>query len=199
MAVKIIQDRFRNNLERVRNLVEHYVKAAGSGKGRPSVHEADILRAAVVFLHATLEDLLRSSAEQLLPNASAETLSQIPFPGALHRRTTFNLGDLASFRGHGVDEIIANAVTAYLDKSTFNNPGDVKSLLAAMGLGTTWVDPLAARLAALMSRRHLIVHRADRNESIGSGHHRASSISRSAVEAWIDTVGRFGSDLLGRF
>jgi hypothetical protein len=47
-----------------------------------------------------------------------------------------------------------------------------------------------------MSRRHLIVHRADRNVTSGPGQHRAASISRKQVEKWIDVVERFGTAIL---
>lgn len=192
----IIEDRFRDNLDRVRNLVDLYTRAVETGQGRPSVQEADILRAAVVFLHAALEDLLRSLAELKLPLTSPDALSQIPFPAGTHRKTNFTLGELAAFRGQTVNDVISKSVQEYLDRSNYNHPGDVKNLLDAIGVRSTIVDPHAADLSSMMRRRHLIVHRADRNESAGSGQHRALSISRFAVESWIDMLDRLGTDLL---
>lgn len=192
----IIENRFRDNLDRVRNLVTLYTGAVGTGQGRPSVREADILRAAVVFLHATVEDLLRSLAESKLPLASPDALSQIPFPAGTHRKANFTLGELAAFRGQTVDDVIIRSVQEYLERSNYNHPGDVKNLLDAIGIRPTIVDPYAADLSSMMRRRHLIVHRADRNESAGPGQHRALSISRSAVESWIDMVDKLGTDLL---
>ena len=39
-------------------------------------------------------------------------------------------------------------------------------------------------LEPMMKRRHWIVHRMDRNYSLGSGHHVARSISMGTVEDW---------------
>ena len=39
-----------------------------------------VLRAAVVLLHAALEDLVRSVRRELLPNASVKTLDEIVIP-----------------------------------------------------------------------------------------------------------------------
>ncbi|MEO6811515.1 MAG: hypothetical protein ABI353_20575, partial [Isosphaeraceae bacterium] len=130
---------------------------------------------------------------------SPEVLSRIPLVGrGNQRKTTFSLGDLASHRGGLVDDVIAKSVVAHLERSNYNNLGDVKDLLEGIGLSANLVDPYDKRLAALMSRRHLIAHRADRNESSGPGQHQARSISKSAVETWIEAVDRFGTDLLGK-
>ena len=60
-----IEHRFADNLTRVESLVAAYDTqvAARGAAGRVAVPTADLLRAAVVFLHATLEDLLRSALD----------------------------------------------------------------------------------------------------------------------------------------
>ena len=58
-----LEGRFRENLDRVRSLVLFYDRVTGSSSGRASVQESELLRTAVVFLHATVEDLLRGLAE----------------------------------------------------------------------------------------------------------------------------------------
>jgi hypothetical protein len=65
-----IEIRFKSNLERVDHLVALY-DTATTGPGRRPVDKSDILRSAVVFLHATLEDFLRSLLEWKLPTAQA--------------------------------------------------------------------------------------------------------------------------------
>ena len=62
-----IRGRFQDNLARVRRMVEAYESGAGKGKGRRSVKHTDLLRAAVILLHATLEDLLRNLCEWKMP------------------------------------------------------------------------------------------------------------------------------------
>ncbi len=47
-------DRLNQNLDRASNLVEIYRVVYGEGKGRRNVHKIDLLRAAVVFIHASL-------------------------------------------------------------------------------------------------------------------------------------------------
>src|SRR5262245_29791393 len=55
-----LEARARRNLQRVRKLVQLYRDLAGPGRGRRPVETIDLLRSAVVFLHATLEDALRT-------------------------------------------------------------------------------------------------------------------------------------------
>ena len=51
-------------------------------------------------------------------------------------------------------------------------------------------------LKSLMSRRHQIAHRLDRNDATGRGHHAALSIGKTTIERWIGVVRRFGDELL---
>lgn len=194
-----MEDRFRSNLDRVRNIVLLYESTAGVKQGRPSVQESDLLRAAVILLHATLEDLLRSIAEQSLPNARADVLKLLPWPRPTgSTKTTLDLGDLASFRGHTVEDVLHFAIKAYLAKTSFNHPGDLKQILDWIGLDPSVVDPFAAELGVMIARRHLIVHRADSNENAGRGQHQARSISKSLVLRWVNVVERFGNEVLLR-
>ena len=73
---------FRANIARVESLTAASDALGSPGVGRPTVHQTDILRAAVVLLHASLEDVLRSSSEHLLPYASKAVLDDIGFPDA---------------------------------------------------------------------------------------------------------------------
>ena len=63
-----IEDRLTINLRRVRNLIARY---PATGSGRRSVEDSDLLRAAVVLLHATLEDVVRGVLEWKLPGAAS--------------------------------------------------------------------------------------------------------------------------------
>jgi hypothetical protein len=195
-----IAERFRANLERVRNIVAVYQDRAGGSRGRPSVQEADILRAAVVLLHAALEDLLRGLVEWKLPAAPPGVLGEIPLTGTKdHRRTSFTLADLASHRGAAVNDVIRKSVMEWLERSNYNNEQEVARALQQIGIAPKpLLDRYGRQLETLMQRRHVIAHRADRNDARGSGQHRTLSISARAVGAWIATVERFGTDLLGR-
>jgi hypothetical protein len=194
------EERFQRNLSRVRNLLAIYEQISGLAQGRPSVQESDLLRAAVVFLHATLEDLLRNLAAWRLPASTSEVLAHIPFAGGDGRRTTLSLGDLAKYRGQSVEDVISDSVIAHLGRSNYNDPEDIAKVLGQIGLSPDarkrLLDSHAARLSPIMSRRHQIVHRLDRNDASGRGHHEALSIGKATLERWIGVVHRFGEELL---
>jgi hypothetical protein len=122
-----MQSRLDQNLDRVQSLVELYERQAGSGPGRRGVKDADLLRAAVVFLHATLEDLLRTLLARRWPLTNmAELLDKIPFAW---KKDKLSLSELVPHRDRKVSEIIEDAVESYLETSNFNNVGDVKEAL----------------------------------------------------------------------
>lgn len=189
----IIRDRFDDNLERVRNLVKLYSSGlAGTGKGRRPVHSADVLRAATVLLHATLEEFLRGLARWRLPLANKAALDEIPLLG-LVRPEKFLLGALSPHRGSSVDDLIGKSLEKHLERSSYNNVEDIIHLLECIGVDHSKVKHLFPLLSELMGRRHLIVHRADRDERPGRGHHRAKSIGMRALGAWIDAVVKFAA------
>jgi hypothetical protein len=99
-----------------------------------------------------------------------------------------------------VEHVISKSVIAYLDRSSYNNPQDIAKLLGQIGLPQKAVERLmnahAAKLRTLMTRRHQIAHRLDRNDVTGRGHHAAYSIGKMIVETWIGNVRQFGTDLL---
>lgn len=104
------------------------------------------------------------------------------------KRDKVTLVELASLRGKSIDELVQESVEAHLARSNFNNVGDVKTAISRSGLTTLAVLPYASSLAAMMTRRHQIVHRADRREVGGSGNHAAASLGVATVEAWIAAV-----------
>lgn len=189
----VLKSRFDENLVRVRNLADIYeAKLAGDTQGRRPVGSTDILRAAVVFLHATVEEFLRGILEWRLPDQGETTLNNVPFVGlGSDRPEKFLLGRLAAHRQKTVDEVIRESVTASLTRSNFNNVAEIVSALSSVGLDKTSCEPHFAELTALMERRHQIVHRADRNPSQGQGHHTASSIGWHHVHKWAQAAQNF--------
>lgn len=153
------------------------------------------MRAAVVLLHAATEDLLRSLAYWKLPLASGDVLSKIPLI-ATGPNAKFSLGDLSIHRGKDVDSVIAESVNGYLERSNYNNTDEVASLLTSIGVTVTEVNGHFSQLSEVMSRRHLIVHRADRSEAGGRGNHSVSSIGPKTVSAWVSGVESFGIAVL---
>ncbi len=187
-----IEQRFLANLDRVRNVVAAYEGRVGPGGGRPTVSDADLLRAAVVLLHATLEDLIRSVLAWKLPRARAEGLRDVPLVGTKSSRLT--LADLAAHRGLLVEDVIRDSVDAMLEYSNFNNTSEVAGSLDRVGIDPKpLLDRDARALDALMKRRHWIVHRLDRNPASGRGHHAALPLSKAAVDRWARVIHDLGA------
>lgn len=187
-----ITRRFERNLSRVENLLQMYPT---EGRGRRDVEATDLLRASVVFLHATLEDLVRSVLEWKLPSAPAGSFGDVPLVGC-ERGVKIGLKELVEFRGRSVDNIIQESVTEYLSESNFGHPGELKIALEKVGLPKSIVETYQDKLGPMMSRRHWIVHRADRNDAVGSGQHSARSLGTGTIQRWLEAVRAFGFDVL---
>jgi hypothetical protein len=187
-----IEARFTQNLARVESLLALY---PAGGSGRRHVASVDVLRAAVVFLHATLEDLIRGLLEWKLPSAPASAFDDVTLVGQ-KPRTKFAVADLVAHRGKSVDELLRESVLAHLLESNFNHPGELASALTKIGFPETLLDPHRDQLGPMMARRHWIVHRADRNDQGGSGQHHARSLGQATVQTWLDVVRAFGQDVL---
>lgn len=188
-----IQESFSANLARTRSLLANYDVITGSGSGRRSVEDTDVLRATVVFLHATLEEFLRELERWKLPAAPADRLREVPLDGL--GKEKFSLGDLASFRGNTVNDVIEKSIDGMLDRSNYNNLGEVAKVLALAGVADPAVEAAKGALAAPMARRHKIVHQADRQPQAGKGYGPATPIDRPTVATWIDQVEAFVNEV----
>jgi hypothetical protein len=191
MSVPEIRQRLQSNLARVENLVAATSTLESGGTSGPI--KTDMLRAAVVFLHATLEDVIRSGLELELPRASAENLDRIPFvladgKGETRKPEKISLPELAQYRGKTVDDAVKELVIEYLNRSNFNNIEEIGAALNRMGIGSLkalGLDHRASHLIALTSRRHWIVHRVDKNPDAGlPGRSKTRKIHASTVRAW---------------
>lgn len=90
-----IEQRLQDNITRVKSMVTIYEShIQGSGSGRRGYLQTDVLRAATVFLHASLEDLLRSLSYWKLPEAKKEIIDKIPLIGYQGNLKKFLLGEL---------------------------------------------------------------------------------------------------------
>lgn len=198
MNAQIIRSRTTDNLERVRNLTSIYEQLAGPGRGRRPVHSTDVLRAATVFLHATLEDFLRSLAYWKMPMAARDIIDNVPLLGTGDRANKFWLGALVDHKGKTVDDLIRSSVEAHLSGSNYGNVGEVKNLLRQVGVEVDQLQVDYEQLSTLMSRRHQIVHRADRNEVGGRGQHRATGLNKQTVDQWTGVVEAFTVEVLAQ-
>lgn len=182
--LKIIKE----NVSRVESLVK-YSQTLGSKEEHIT---SDLLRLAVVFLHATLEEVLRSLARDLLPYSDEKTLDKIPLAG-MPSPAKFSLGKLASYRDKTVSRLIQDSVDAHLLKSTYNDTDDVADLLNSLGAEIKEdVRSLFPQIQALMERRHQIVHRADRR----TRQEESERIDSEQVLKWVDAVSFFAGEVL---
>ena len=183
-----IRQRFDDNIDRVNQLIRLY-EGLAVGSGRRPMNSTDVLRAAVVMLHAAQEDFCRSLAREMLPNAAGKVLEQVPLGGQnLRTPKKFGLAELAAFRGQTVADVIEQSVQEHLDRSTYNDPGQVKQLVDDLGGNSATLDVDWNSVGQMMARRHHIVHRADLNTNQGRGHHKAKSIGDSGVCGWVEAV-----------
>lgn len=142
-----LTDRFEFNLGRVGGIIDASERLGAPGAGRPSVQRTDLLRSAVLFLHAALEDLLRGVAEERLPSAGGEVLERIPLvaPGSDRPSLKFSLRELAAFRGETVSSVIREAVNAHLRHANYNNTAEIANLLNQIGFAKEGVKVLLRR------------------------------------------------------
>jgi len=160
--------RFQVNMDRIKGLVDligvDSIEPLKPAEPLQSAGpRADLIRTIVVFLHATFEDVLRTTARERLASAKSHVLSDIPLVGTSEsgRAEKFLLGELDEHRGKTVDQLIHESVANYLDRKTFGSPGDVETILRQMGLDTRPFKDLYPDLEQMMTRRHRIVHEAD--------------------------------------
>jgi hypothetical protein len=187
---------FDENLNRVERLIDIHRSIPAHVASRRSIGAGDVLRASVVLLHASLEDLLRQVARHRIPLGSEETLNGIPLKGTIGRAEKFALGKLAAFRDMTVEDLISDSVRSYYNSAvTFNNVGDVSSVLEQSRIKQDSVRRFYPLLAEMMQRRHQIVHRADWKGRIGGGRD-ADKLSPATVARWKSNLRRFGDKVL---
>lgn len=185
-----ITDLLNENLTRVENLVSLY----GPEKpGRRRVQDTDILRGALVLLHAGLEDYLRSLMVWKIDTYPPEVLNNYMFPNGNNKRgiQKISLGELASSKGRLVDDVIKEVVKSHLDRyQSFNDLGEVKTALKQCGIAPEAVEARNfGKLHEMIARRHNIVHKADRNDVIGGqGNHGTQSLRKGTVEGYVASV-----------
>jgi hypothetical protein len=128
-----LQSRLLNNLSRVESLVL-VRKAIRDSNQKIKPVKSDILRAAVVVLHAALEDYLRSLSLVYLPASTEQALNKIPLIGASgHRPEKFQLGALLAHKHRKVSKLIELSVAEHLKSTTYNNIPQIDNLLTDLG------------------------------------------------------------------
>jgi hypothetical protein len=170
-------ERLEENVERVNRLLRFFDRELGKLEGGD-----DILRAAVVFIHAYLEDFLRTLAAELLPAGDERSFEEIPLAGSksFGRGEKFALGQLAQHRGKTVDQLLRQSVSDYLSRSNFNSTTEIASLLVRLGFRPEEHNKAFDAIDRMIDRRHQIVHHADKAAAPG----KPCSNQSSELKSW---------------
>jgi len=185
---------FDKNFGRLNNLLDLYTTIKTGKKGRKTIHALDLLRATTVLMHSTLEDYLRSLLLWKLPYSTKDKINRVPLFGTSEtgRSTKFELADLVIHKGRTIDEIIDLSIKEYLGKVSFNDAADIAIHLSTISINITdEMRKLFPTLNGMIKRRHDIVHKADREDIAGKGHHGIKSISFLQVQKWKVTIDKF--------
>lgn len=197
METSIIDDlmiTYDNNLGRVRNLLKIYDTL--KKRGRSKVINSDLLRVAVVLLHATLEDFLRTVMKELLPEKGK--LDKIPLYSEDYKNLPkFTLADLSKYRDLSVEDVITNSVHHYLNKQSYNNATEIMAAIRSVNISTNKkMQQYCSKIEVMVQRRHHIVHQADKQDKTGQGNFKVKSISYKNVSNWIDDVDKFITEII---
>lgn len=186
----LIKARYWANANRVGNLILLAAKA-GEGKalaGLPG-EAIDVLRAAVVFLHATFEDMLRTLGRHRLGRADDAALEAIQNAlGSRNQPYRFTLRELANHRGKSIDAFVDDTIGIYLSTKSFSSTSEVSAFLPMIGLDVRDFADLYPYLSELMTRRHEIVHTADLDRHDVSEPRAFVVDDAAALEVWASTI-----------
>lgn len=179
---------FDKNIERVQSLIKIYesLKNAEAKEQRDSKF-TDILRAAVVLLHSSFEEYFRNILIIIVPKTcDKDDLKKMSFHDSQGNfREKIGVSDLIEFRDKKVEELITNSIKGELRLSSFGNYNNI----------ATWAKKAKIdleefkgqeQLNKLITRRHKIVHEADRANS--SEGYTLAKIDKSTVEKWTEIV-----------
>lgn len=166
------------------NLYEDFRAKLKKSKGRTFPHVTDILRSAVVFCHANLEQIMR---EYMLHEAdwSDEFLSEIPLVNSDYPRAKkITLADLVPYADKGVDDLLIESVEKYLEKKSFTSVDDLIFVVKSCHLNVEDYKKHFPLLAEMIQRRHHIVHTADVEVKSGKGRQMTKTLSVKKVRDW---------------
>ncbi|MCT8341260.1 HEPN domain-containing protein [Flavobacteriaceae bacterium TK19130] len=191
-----ITDTFDSNHRRLNNLISLYDSLRTANQGRASTAHLEILRASVVLTHSTMEDFIRSLQLWKIPEIDSNKLSEIWLLDN-PRKTKFTFQEIYKHRNLRVETLLKKSVSNFLGYQSYNKTDDVASAITSCGLEVTDnIKGLFPALGDLMERRHHIVHQADKNTYVGSGHHRYKSLNLNTVKHWIYSVDKLAEYII---
>lgn len=118
---------------------------------------ADVFRAALVFAHASFEDLLRNLGRLLLPISSTNIICDL----LNQDKKRAWLEEIMNRRGTTVQDFANELIKDHLDKKAFSDTTKVASYLKLLGIDSDKFGKLLPAISEIIQRRHDIVHEAD--------------------------------------
>lgn len=197
ITTEIIRRRFQRNIERCQGILDSIWYSDEFEEGYSSEVQDDLARALVVYLHASLEDLLRTILIQHYRRNPTKLLTdhnhskEIPDRAELWKT-------LSEFESSGtVETFIDHWIRKILGKESFSNQSQVAGFLKVTGFTIEDQEVYMRLFEALIQRRHDIVHNADLNPN--EANHEPAEIDLYVVEEWMNAVQGFGEQVIGAF
>lgn len=194
---EIIRRRFQRNIGRCQDILN----AIQDGEDIEEVFswevQDDLLRALVVYLHASLEDLLRTILIQHYRRNPSNLLSDHNRNKEVPDRTGLWKA-LSEFEpSETVGTFIDNLIRKILGRESFSSQSQVAGFLKVTGFKIEDQDTYMKSFESLIERRHGIVHNAD--ISPDEIEHEPVEINLNVVEDWMNAVQGFGEQVVGAF
>ena len=193
---------FYQNIERVDTLVGAalFFESEDDDNANSSDNAAasDILRAAVVFLHSALEEVIRNLFQHRLPYVNPENLNKIPFHDhePSHRPKGILLGELQRYSGVYIKNIIFHSINNYVDTLNINSSTHLVQCLQLAEVDHEQFVDFYPSLDSLMKRRHQIVHQMDRSNTLDPLDAPVNKIKQEMVANWRVAVTGFAEILI---
>jgi hypothetical protein len=175
--------RFEDNIKRVDGLITLYDRVKNLPKSN-DILSTDILRAAVVFLHASQEDYIRSlMSEWLISKGGGSNLEHIPLMGSEGRAEKFSLEKLRRFSDWPVKKLLEESVAQAMSKRSFNQYSEITASMKSISISLRSFDQ-QKEINDLIQRRHKIVHEVDQVPQAKSDKQKSKSLQEKTVRLW---------------
>ena len=155
-----------NNLWRARRFIDLASKMEESDENR-----ADLLGAAIVFLHATLEEYLRLVALQEWPKLEKEKLQTVikQYNRLGNKNVKLSLLDIVDYRDKTFDSVLVDEIQTFIYQGmNFNSLDEIQAFLKTVNVSlANLAEELGQKtldnVSALIYKRHLVAHQANCN------------------------------------
>ncbi len=158
----------------------------------------EILRASIVYVHASLEEAIRDIARRRIDLWPSELLDEVPLVPGKRANTKFHFHDLLAFSKKSVGETVYGAVNDWLNATSFTSIAGILKFLKGIGVDVKKVlaensdlfgadaNELMRPASQLIKRRHQIVHSQDyEHGSRVRNSIDTASVMSSVVSVWV--------------